>query len=142
MRLYLQLFLGPLLLGALLLLTSCADTEWPQWISGEPTKEQLNAYKGPIPMPDGKTDGKSWPNLADVPARPKVILQENDKNALVAEMKEENAQGLAEIAAYNEANPPIVKPIAKPAPKPVVKKAVKKKKKKPSNKKKASHHAQ
>lgn len=138
MRLYLQLFLG----GVLLLLSSCADTEWPQWISGEPTKEQLDAYKGPIPMPDGKTEGKSWPNLADVPQRPKVILPEQDKNALVAEMKKENAQGLAEIAAYNAANPPIVKPIAKPivkpAPKPVAKKVIKKKKKK----KKVSHHVQ
>lgn len=140
MRVYLQLISGVMLL----LLTACADTEWPQWISGEPTKEQLDAYKGPIPMPDGKTDGKSWPNLADVPQRPKVILKEDDKNALVAEMKEENTQGLAEIAAYNEANPPIVKPsvkpIAKPAPKPVAKKVVKKKKKKPSDKKKVTHH--
>ncbi len=130
MRLLVQLFFGMLLL----FLAACADTEWPQWISGEPTKEQLDAYKGPIPMPDSKTEGKSWPNLADVPARPKVILAEPQKDALVAEMKEENAAGLAEIKAYNAANPSIVKPIAKPvikpAPKPVVKKVVKKKKKK------------
>lgn len=139
MRLFFQLFCG----GMLLCLAACADTEWPQWISGEPTKEQLDAYKGPIPMPDNKTEGKSWPNLADVPARPKVILDQPQKDALVTEMKEENAAGLAEIEAYNVANPPTVKQIVKPAPKPVVKKAVKKKKpnvKKPKVKKKVSHH--
>ncbi|MDX1922224.1 MAG: hypothetical protein SFW65_03725 [Alphaproteobacteria bacterium] len=81
--------------------------------------------------------------MADVPARPKVILAETQKDALVAEMNEENAAGLAEIEAYNAANPPQVKQSVKSAPKVSVKKAVKKKKpkvKKPKVKKKAAHH--
>ena len=93
-----------------LLLSSCADTPWPHWISGEPTREELDAYQGPIAMPNPDTDGKEWPNLADVPAKPKIILADNKKDALVSEMKTKNTQGLAEITKYNAAHPPIAKP--------------------------------
>ncbi|NDE89914.1 MAG: hypothetical protein EB059_02055 [Alphaproteobacteria bacterium] len=109
MRIIIQKFLCVLLLA----LAACADTEWPQWISGEPTREQLDAYKGPIAMPNPKAEGKAWPNLADVPARPAVILPDDQKNALVTEMKNKNTEGVAEIAAYNAGHTPVVKPAPK-----------------------------
>lgn len=124
-------FLPILLSAVLLLLSSCADTEWPQWISGEPTKQQLDAYKGPIEMPNPSTEGKTWPNLADVPERPKIILPEAEKDALVSEMNEKNAQGQKEIEAYQQGHQPVVKVTAKKAaPKKAAKKPIKKKHKK------------
>jgi hypothetical protein len=121
----------------LLVLSACADTEWPQWISGEPTKEQLNAYKGPIPMPNPGTQGKEWPNLADVPHHPKVTLSEEKKDLLVAGMKDDNMEGLHEIEAYNKT----LQPVVTVTPKKPVKKPVQKHKKK-THKKKVTHDAQ
>lgn len=128
MRLCLPIFFG----FVLLLLSACADTEWPQWLSGEPSKEQLDAYKGPISMPSQDSSGKPWPNLADVPERPKVILQDDKKDILVTEMKDMNVQGLEEIEAYNKG----IKPALKSTPKKPAPKAIKKK-----QKKKAKRHA-
>ncbi len=133
-------FLPILLSVMLLLLPACADTEWPQWISGEPTKEQLDAYKGPIEMPNPSTEGKTWPNLADVPERPKIILPETEKDVLVSEMKEKNAEGLKEIEAYQQGHQPVVKLTPKKVtPKKDVHKAAKKPLKK-KHKKKAPPH--
>lgn len=114
-----------ILMGLLGVLTSCADTPWPQWITGEPTREQLDAYQGPIPMPNPNSDGKEWPNLADVPKRPVIILPDDKKSLLITEMKDNNMQGLQEIADYNKG----IQPNLKPAPK---QKTVTKKKKKAS----------
>lgn len=131
-----QLYISILFSFMLLLLSACADTQWPQWLSGEPTREQLDAYKGPIPMPNPDTQGKVWPNLADVPARPKVILDNAQTDTLVTEMKQKNAQGLQEIESYNNnLKPASASPPKKPAP-PVIKK------KKYRKKKKATHHVQ
>mgnify|MGYP003387503019 FL=1 len=110
------------------MLSACADTEWPQWISGEPTKEQLDAYKGPIKMPKQQVSGKEWPNLADVPDRPKIILADDKKSLLVTEMKDNNIQGLQVIEDYNQAlKPAVTSPPKKPVPNAIKKKKQKKK---------------
>jgi hypothetical protein len=109
-------------------LSACADTEWPKWITGEPTSQELAAYQGPIEMPQTSTQGKVWPNLADVPARPTVILEDGAKDVLLTEMKNKNTQGLAEIENYKANNRPIIK-------KPSVKNSKSK-----TMKKKARHH--
>ena len=126
MRIYISILFSFMLL----LLPACADTEWPQWLSGEPTREELDAYKGPIPMPNPDSEGKTWPNLADVPNRPKVILQEDKKDILVTEMKDKNIEGLHEIEEYNKGlKPAVTSPVKKPAAK-IIKKTKHKKKKK------------
>jgi hypothetical protein len=86
-----------LLLLGLAGLCACADTEWPQWISGEPTKAELSAYKGPIAMPAVDTENKPWPNLADVPPRPNVLMTPQETLALTNEMKQENKEAQARI---------------------------------------------
>ncbi len=126
MRIYISIFFSAMLL----LLPACADTEWPQWLSGEPPREELDAYKGPIPMPNPGSEGKTWPNLADVPQRPKVILPENKKDILVTEMKDNNIYGLHEIEEYNKGlKPAVTSPAKKPLPKFIQKTNHKKKKK-------------
>lgn len=120
-----RVFLPIVLTGLVLLLSSCADTEWPHWLSGEPSRAELDAYHGPIEMPKPDTDGKDWPNLADVPARPAVLMSDSDKQKLVSEMTAGNSEGNKEIAALNEKLHP-----AQPTKKSVTKKQKKKLKKK------------
>lgn len=128
-----RLFLPIIFSFMLFLLSACADTEWPQWISGEPTKEEMDGYKGPIKMPKQEVSGKEWPNLADVPSRPKIILQDAQKELLVTEMKDNNIQGLQVIDDYNKG----LKPLVTPVPPKTVPKVIKTKK----HKKKAKRHA-
>ncbi len=132
MRIFLSILPTIFLSAALLLVSACADTQWPQWISGEPTREQLDDHKGLIPMPDTDPRGKSWPNLADVPERPMVILKDKQKDELVTEMKNKNADGLNDIETYKKS----VRPAVSPAPKTVARKTVKTKK----HKKKVTRH--
>lgn len=135
-----RIYLPVLYCFMLLLVCACADTEWPQWLSGEPTRAELDAYKGPIPMPNPDTTGKTWPNLADVPNRPNIILPDEKKDVLVTEMKAENKKGLAEIDAYNKGLKPEIKsPLKKPILK-TPKKPIKKNSNKKPNKKKATSH--
>jgi hypothetical protein len=113
------------ILMCVLLLSACADSELPQWFSGEPTRAELDAYKGPIAMPAIDTAEKEWPNLADVPERPTVLLQPAEKAALIAELKAKNTQGNNQVDVFNgKALPPL-----KPTIKSALKKSKKKKKK-------------
>jgi hypothetical protein len=59
------------LLAPLLLLSGCADTPWPTWITGEPPQSVIEdtSKRSPI-IPRAKGAEKTWPNLATVPPRP------------------------------------------------------------------------
>ncbi len=95
-------------------LTACADTEWPKWITGEPTRAELNNYSGPIAMPALDTRDKPYPNLADVPARPKITLTPTATENMTADMIAENNEGQGLIAEYKRATQ---QPVTKPAKK-------------------------
>ncbi len=97
-------------------LSGCADTEWPHWITGEPTREELNAYKGPIEMPAIDVADKRIPNLAEVPPSPKILMKKKEEVALRKAMKQDNENGNAESDAYAQSL------AAQPAPQPVKKK--------------------
>lgn len=47
------------------LLSGCADTKWPTWISGEPSESVLRAPRA-VTRPAKQKD-KAWPRLGDVP---------------------------------------------------------------------------
>jgi hypothetical protein len=84
---------------SLMALAGCADTELPKWLSNEPTREELAAYKGPIDIPPA--DGNAaYPNLADVPKRP-VLTPVKDQQALVDQLQADNVAGKAAIADYS-----------------------------------------
>lgn len=83
-----------------ILLASCADTEWPRWITGEPTKAELQNYNGPIIMPAEGSENKAWPNLADVPPRPDGLMPAAETENIRQELKQKNAEGQATVAAF------------------------------------------
>lgn len=95
-------------------LTACADTEWPKWITGEPTRAELNSYSGPIAMPALATREKEYPNLADVPARPKITLTNKTTETMTAEMAAENAEGHRLVDEYKKSMQPVTAPAKKP----------------------------
>jgi hypothetical protein len=94
-----------------LFLSGCADTEWPKWISGEPTRDELNAYQGPIPMPALDTADKPYPNLADVPKRPEIPSTPEQAHELTAEMTRDNQYGQFLSEGFKtQGQPPVLRP--------------------------------
>lgn len=92
----------PLLGGCL---GGCADTRLHKWLTGLPNAEDI-AYTGPLAMPATSPQGKPWPNLADVPEKPKPLMSVAEDKKKLAEMTQENAAGEQAIADYNRLNPP------------------------------------
>jgi hypothetical protein len=91
------------------LLPGCADTDAPRWLTGEPPREEIESYQGPIAMPPVTVEGKTWPNLGDVPPRPKMLMEPYEKVDLTATLQEENAAGQKAIADYVRATAPVPK---------------------------------
>jgi hypothetical protein len=97
-------------------LSGCADTDMPRWLTGEPPRAEIESYQGPIAMPPVTVEEKSWPNLADVPPRPVLLMKPDEKAELAAELRQENAVGQAAVADYAHASAPeqsVKKPAAK-----------------------------
>lgn len=106
-------------------LVGCADTHWPEWLTGEPTPEE-KSYQGKLAedfLPRMETQ---WPNLADVPSRavPTVSLAERQK--MLADLRARNAEAQKVVAAFKAAHPPAVKAKGKTPKKKQTKKAKKK----------------
>jgi hypothetical protein len=92
-------FLG--LCSLLLTLGACSDGTLPKWISGEPTQAEIDSYSGPIAMPQAPAGDTTYPNLADVPERPKPILSPADRQSEMEKLKQENVEGQEAIRDYN-----------------------------------------
>lgn len=106
-------------------LSSCAETEWPQWLSGEPSKAELDSYSGPLVMPATSAEEKEWPNLADVPPRPTRTMPAREVEAIKTELKTKNAEGQTVIENFQKEMAP---PPPPQKPKSVKPKQKKKKK--------------
>lgn len=99
-----------LCVAAPLFLSSCADTEWPKWISGEPTRAELESYQGPIAMPPLDTSDKPYPNLADVPERPKIATTPAERAATRNDMQADNEYGQSLVDTYQRGAAPVLRP--------------------------------
>ena len=91
----------------LLALTACADTPWPEWITGEPDNTVLNAPHRVGEAPS--KDLQEWPNLASVPAKPKNFSTLNERQAMIKQMMTDKAE--AEALRQQIANEPQPTPI-------------------------------
>jgi hypothetical protein len=100
-------FLG--MASLLLMLGACSDDTLPKWISGEPSQAEIDSYSGAITMPQAPGDEEAYPNLADVPARPKAILSPAQRQEEMESLKQENLEGQEAIRKYNTPQPPRIK---------------------------------
>ena len=99
----------------MLLLGGCANTPWPKWITGEPTVEELAVYQGPIEMPSTNTQGKNYPNLADVPERPTLFSSAQQSQDTVNELQAKNEEAQKILEEFKKQM--VAKPAAKIKPK-------------------------
>ncbi|NBX73424.1 MAG: hypothetical protein EBQ89_03910 [Alphaproteobacteria bacterium] len=76
-------------MGSVLLLTACADTVWPEWISGEPPRNVTGAQANTPGITRMGAEGNDWPRLQEVPNTPPAI-QNSSKNILELEMQRRN----------------------------------------------------
>jgi hypothetical protein len=79
-----------------LLLSGCADTQWPSWLTGEPDASVVNAPRA-VGVPPSQHD-TSYPNLATVPSRPTDFSSKADRQEMISIMEEdkEEAQRIKE----------------------------------------------
>lgn len=73
-----------------LLLSGCADTPWPTWLTGEPDDAVLNAPRVVGRPPSAGV--KTYPNLATVPEKPKDFSPRTDRQKAIGTMEEEKQE--------------------------------------------------
>ena len=101
-----------ILLGSLLL-TSCADTRWPTWLTGEPDESVLNAPRV-VGKPSGALD-KTYPNLASVPEKPKDFSTTSERKELISTLKQDKTEA-QDVRERLEALPSVDSGLGKGAP--------------------------
>lgn len=77
------------------LLSACADTQLPSWLTGEPEQSVLTAPR--VVSTPVKGAEKAWPNLADVPEAKPVFTSQQVRDARAVEMNSDRLKGQAEL---------------------------------------------
>jgi hypothetical protein len=72
------------------LLSGCADTKWPTWLTGEPDESVLNAPR-PVGKPENKND-ESYPLLSSVPEKPKDFSTIPQREKEISRLSREKAE--------------------------------------------------
>jgi hypothetical protein len=85
----------------LLLLTGCADTPFPSWLTGEPSESVLSAPRV-VGTPPSVKDS-SFPNLATVPSKPKDFSTTAKRNENIEEMTSDRFKAQAAKARLENA---------------------------------------
>ncbi|MBI3419522.1 MAG: hypothetical protein HY053_05270, partial [Proteobacteria bacterium] len=77
----------------LTMLCACTDDALPEWMTGVPSQTELDASKGTVVMPAAATANQPYPNLADVPLRPRPYVLPAQRVDEVKNLKRENTDG-------------------------------------------------
>ena len=100
---------------SLLLLTGCAETKWPSWLTGEPDDSVLNAPRV-VGAPPSLHD-TSWPNLASVPEKPKDFSTSAARRAHIKQLNTDKTEAQeAKDRLENEPMPSTLPPSPTLAP--------------------------
>ncbi|MDD3288079.1 MAG: hypothetical protein PHX43_03620 [Alphaproteobacteria bacterium] len=101
-----------LLLGTITLaLTSCADTKWPTFLTGEPDDSVLLAPRV-VGEPPSRY-GEDWPLLGNVPDAPKDFTSQKDWKKIKKKLKTSKKKSLAAKRRI-DATAPVVEPMETP----------------------------
>jgi hypothetical protein len=78
------------------LLSGCADSKGPTWLTGEPDDAILKAEPRVVGTPDGlKKQG--WPNLADMPDKRPKFSKMRDRETDAADLNSDRLKAQAEM---------------------------------------------
>lgn len=89
----------------LLVLSGCADTAWPTWITGEPDDSVLNAPRI-VGKPESLNDN-TWPNLANIPPKPNDVTTPDEGKKQIQQMNADKAEAY-KIRKSLATSPPII----------------------------------
>lgn len=79
-----------LALFGLTLLAGCAETKFPTWLTGEPADSVINAPRIVRVAPSRAVAG--WPNLAEVPEKPKDFSPSGESQKQMKRMQDDKAE--------------------------------------------------
>ncbi len=78
-----------------LLLTSCADTPWPSWLTGEPDQAVLSSPR--VVARPSDTQEKPWPLLGEIPADKPKFSKTSDLAEKAEDMQSDKLKARAEM---------------------------------------------
>lgn len=95
-------------------LTGCADTPWPNWLSGEPDQKTLYENRT-IPAAPQTSSDTPWPNLADVPPRRTDFSPSAERQDDVHVMTQDFGEATTIKKEVDSAPPPDLLPLPPPS---------------------------